>query len=214
AKVELADRCLTRADEVVTFVNRNLEPYRGYHRFMRALPELMRRRPEAHVLIVGGDGVSYGARPPEGRNWKDIFLDEVRGSLDHDRLHFLGRLPYGRFLSVLQVSRVHVYLTYPFVLSWSLLEAMSSGCAVVASRTAPLLEVIEDRKTGRLVDFFNQEELVSTIDELLDDPAGRTGLGAAARRAVTSTCDLRRICLPAQMRLLSALAPRRRSVAG
>ena len=120
---------------MITFVNRNLEPYRGYHIFMRALPRLLRERPRAHVLIVGGDEVSYGARPPKGQTWKQIFIDEVRGQIpdtDWARVHFLGRIPYDRFLRLLQLSRVHVYLTYPFVLSWSLMEAMSCGVPAIA----------------------------------------------------------------------------------
>ncbi|HZW21313.1 glycosyl transferase family 1, partial [Noviherbaspirillum sp.] len=117
---------LTRQDEVITFVNRNLEPYRGYHIFMRALPELLARRPNARVLIVGGDDVSYGARPESGRKWKDIFAAEVRPKIsdaDWARVHFLGNIPYEHFIPLLQLSTVHVYHTYPFVLSWSLLEA-------------------------------------------------------------------------------------------
>jgi glycosyltransferase involved in cell wall biosynthesis len=112
-------RELTRQDEVITFVNRNLEPYRGYHVFMRALPRLLKERPKAEVLIVGGDEVSYGAKPPGDKSWKQIFIDEVRGQIpdaDWARVHFLGRIPYDRFLALLQISRVHVYLTYPFVL--------------------------------------------------------------------------------------------------
>ena len=131
---------LAHGDEVVTFVNRNLEPYRGYHVFMRALPEILRQRPRARVLIVGGDGVSYGAPAPQGSTWKQIFIDEVRGQVadaDWARVHFLGQLPYAQYVALLQVSAVHVYLTYPFVLGWSLLEAMSAGCAIVASDTAP-----------------------------------------------------------------------------
>ena len=130
---------LTRKDEVITFINRNLEPYRGYHIFMRALPELLKRRPNAHIVMLGGDEVSYGARAPEGKTWKQIYIDEVRGRIsdeDWARVHYLGRVPYERFLALMQVSRVHVYLTYPFVLSWSLLEAMSAECAIVASDTA------------------------------------------------------------------------------
>ena len=130
---------LSRDDEVVTFVNRNLEPYRGYHVFMRALPALLRARPRAHVLIVGGDSVSYGARAPAGRSWKQVFVEEVRPRIPDAhwaRVHFLGNLPYGQFVPLLQLSTAHVYLSYPFVLSWSLLEAMSAGCAIVASDTA------------------------------------------------------------------------------
>jgi len=151
---------LTRQDEVITFVNRNLEPYRGYHTFMRALPELLRLRPRARVLIVGGNDVSYGARPDAARygatTWKEVYVREVRAQIsdaDWSRVHFLGHVPYQQFVQLLQLSTVHVYLTYPFVLSWSLLEAMSVGCAIVASDTAPLREAILHDETGRLVDF-------------------------------------------------------------
>lgn len=199
---------LTRDDEIITFVNRNLEPYRGYHRFMRALPALLRARPGARVLIVGGDEVSYGAQPPKGKTWKQIFIDEVRGEIpeaDRARVHFLGRIPYERFLRLLQVSRVHVYLTYPFVLSWSLMEAMSVGAAVVASDTAPVKEVIRHGETGRLVDFFDGEALVAEVCGLLDDPAARAGLGRAARAAMRQNYDLHRICLPRQQRWVAQL---------
>ncbi|MBP8020703.1 MAG: glycosyltransferase, partial [Agitococcus sp.] len=126
---------LTRQDEVITFVARNLEPYRGYHIFMRALPEILRQRPHANVLIIGGDGVSYGKNAPNGQTWKEIFLREVREQLDMSRVFFLGQVPYPQFIGLLQLSRVHIYLTYPYVLSWSLLEAMSAGCTIIASDT-------------------------------------------------------------------------------
>ena len=194
---------VSRKDEVITFVNRNLEPYRGYHVFMRALPRLLRERPNARVLIVGGDEVSYGARPPDGQTWKQIFIDEVRAQIpdeDWTRVHFLGRVPYTTFTQLLQVSRVHVYLTYPFVLSWSLLEAMSCGAAIVASDTAPVREVITENETGRLVDFFDGDALVDQVCALLDDRAARNRLGRAARSLVQNMYDLRRICLPQQLK--------------
>ena len=206
---------LTRQDEVITFVNRNLEPYRGYHIFMRALPAILRARPKARVLIVGADGVSYGALPPQAAGtgpgkpptgWRDVFLDEVKAELDMDRVHFLGNVPYADFLQMLQLSTVHAYLTYPFVLSWSLLEAMSSGCAIVASDTAPVREAIEHNKTGRLVDFFDVAGLANNVIALCEDSAERARLGQAARAFALSQYDLHSHCLPGQMAWVQAVA--------
>ena len=200
---------LTRTDEVITFVNRNLEPYRGYHIFMRALPEMLKRRPQARVLIVGADDVSYGARPEEGKKWKDIFAAEVRPQIsdaDWTRVHFLGHIPYQHFIPLLQLSTVHVYLTYPFVLSWSLLEAMSVGCAIVASDTQPLREAVRQDETGRLVDFFDVPCLANEVCALLDDPAARARLGANARAFAQANYDLKAVCLPKQLQWVQGLA--------
>jgi len=200
---------LTRADEVITFVNRNLEPYRGYHIFMRALPALLKQRPRARILIVGSDGVSYGAKPAGEQSWKEIFIREVRSQIsdaDWSRVHFLGYLPYAHFVALLQCSTVHVYLTYPFVLSWSLLEAMSIGCAIVASDTLPLLEAIRHNETGLLVNFFDPQALAEAIVKLLDDPAERRRLGRNARAFAQATYDLKTVCLPRQLQWVEALA--------
>lgn len=209
ARFELPDgSVVTRDDEVITFVNRNLEPYRGYHVFMRALPRLLKERPHAKVLIVGGDEVSYGARAPKGKTWKQIFIDEVRGRIPTplwDNVHFLGRIPYDQFISLLQVSRVHVYLTYPFVLSWSLFEAMSAQAAIVASSTAPVVEAIEHDVNGRLVDFFDQDALIEQVCDLLDDPEARERLGQAARALMVQDYDLKTVSLPRQMTWIQEL---------
>ncbi len=203
---------LSRDDEVITFVNRNLEPYRGYHSFMRALPEILRSRPAARVLIVGANDVSYGARPANGANWKDIFADEVKGEIsaaDWARVHFLGNIAYEHFIPLLQLSRVHVYLTYPFVLSWSLLEAMSAGCAIVASDTAPLHEAITDGQTGRLVNFFDTKALAGAVCGLLERGDERARLGANARAFARANYDLASVCLPRQIAWVRALAESR-----
>lgn len=202
---------LTKQDEVITFVNRNLEPYRGYHIFMRALPELLRRRPCARVLIVGGSNVSYGARPEEGKTWKEIFIDEVRQQIsdaEWARVHFLGTIPYLQFLKLLQLSTVHVYLTYPFVLSWSLLEAMSAGCAIVASNTKPLHEAIRHNETGRLIPFFDVTGLTNEVCALLDDSVERARLGVNARAFAQTHYDLKTVCLPRQLEWVNDVAAR------
>ncbi|WP_029008292.1 glycosyltransferase family 4 protein [Azospirillum halopraeferens] len=201
-------RVLSARDEVITYVARNLEPYRGFPTFMKALEEVCRRRPNAHVIIVGGDEVSYGTAPADAPNWREKMLAEVR--IDPTRVHFLGRVPYDRFLSVLRISRAHVYLTYPFVLSWSMLEAMATGCLIIGSATAPVQEVIEDGRNGLLVDFWNPRAVADRLDEALDNPERMADLRAAARRTVQDRYDLRGVCIPAQMKLIGDVAARRR----
>lgn len=166
---------------------------------MRALPEILAKNPEARVLIIGGSEVSYGAAPPEGTTWKEIFLNEIRDRLDMSRVHFLGRIPYQHYMAVMQVSTVHVYLTYPFVLSWSLLEAMSMGCCIVASDTKPLHEAIDHGKTGMLVDFFDARGIVDQVSDLLGNAAERQRLGTNAREFAKENYDLQRVCLPRQL---------------
>lgn len=204
--LQIGTLTLTRNDEVITFVNRNMEPYRGYHTFMRALPKILEARPNAQVLIVGGDGVSYGAKPPADQSWKQIFLDEVKDRIDLSRVHFLGRIQYKYFIPLLQLSRVHVYLTYPFVLSWSLLEAMACGCAIVASDTAPVKEAIIDRQTGLLADFFAADEIADKTIGLLEDSSLRELLGLKARAFAVEHYDLRRVCLPRMMEIITDTA--------
>lgn len=212
AKVHLPKLGLTfkPGDELVTFVNRNLEPYRGYHQFMRALPEIQRQRPNAYILIVGGDETSYGSKPPDGKTWKQIFLEEVQGKLDLSRVLFVGKLPYSTFLQVLQVSACHVYLTYPFVLSWSCVEAMSAGALVVGSNTQPVREVIAHGRNGMLVDFFDHAQLAATVVDVLACPEKYVPLREHARATVVGRYDLKSVCLPKQLALLDAVASGRR----
>lgn len=203
ASVTLPDGTVLRAgDEVLTFVNRNLEPYRGYHIFMRALPDVLAARPQAHVVIVGGDDVSYGARPAAGTSWKTIFHAEVAHRLDPARVHFAGKLPYSTYTQLMQVSAAHAYLTVPFVLSWSLLEAMSMGCAIVASNTAPVQEVIADGVHGRLVDFFDVDGWADAMIDALAQPERYAPMRSKARAHVVENYDLHSVCLPRMIRFV------------
>jgi glycosyltransferase involved in cell wall biosynthesis len=199
-------------DEILTYVARNLEPYRGFPSFMRSLPKILSARPNARVIVVGGDEVSYGAHLPPGDTYKKRMLAELGNSLDLSRVHFLGKIPYPAFIKVLQVSRVHVYLTYPFVLSWSMLEAMSAGCLIVGSRTQPVQEVIHPGANGLLVDFFSPDEIADRVTAALEDPHSFNSLRQNARQTVLDRYDLRSICLPAHLRLLNMLVPKERRV--
>ena len=181
------DAVLKAGDPVITYVARNLEPYRGFHRFMRALPEIQKQHKTCHAVIVGGDDVSYGRAPGGGKTWRQAMLEEVGEKLDPARTHFLGKVPYADYKRVLQLSAAHLYLTYPFVLSWSMLEAMATGCVVVGSDTAPVRELITDGTNGRLVRMFEQESLAECLGEVLALPAAeRQHMSNAARRRVTT----------------------------
>jgi glycosyltransferase involved in cell wall biosynthesis len=196
AWVQIDGQRFTAGDEVVTYVARNLEPYRGFHVFMRALPELQALRPRARFIVVGGDDVSYGKRLPEQRTYRQMYREELGDRVDWSRVHFLGKLAYGDYLKVLQVSAAHVYLTYPFVLSWSMLEAMAAGCLLVASRTAPVEEVIEHGRNGLLVDFFDPSALARAVADALARRDDHAPLRAQARQTVVERYDLKSICLP------------------
>ena len=167
------------SDEVVTFASRNLEPVRGYHAFLRALPEILRARPDAQMVIAGGEGNSYSHAPPAGRSWKTHYLDEVVSNSTSPESISSDRLAPDSYLSLLQVSSAHVYLTYPFVLSWSLLEAMATECEIVASDTAPVREVIEDQRNGILVPFSDKPALADAVVQTL---AGRQQASERGRR--------------------------------
>jgi glycosyltransferase involved in cell wall biosynthesis len=193
---------LRTGDEIVTFVSRNLEPYRGYHIFIRALPRILAERPNARALIIGGDGVSYGPPAPDGRKWRDVFLNEVRDRLDLSRVHFVGHVPHSLFLRAMQASAAHVYFTYPFVLSWSMLEAMACGALIVGSDTAPVQEIIRHRSNGLLLDFFNADALAEQVIDALAAPDRYHAMRIAARRTVVDRYDLRRVCLPKQLDII------------
>lgn len=177
-----------KGDPVITYVARNLEPYRGFHTFMRALEKVQKAHPHCHAVIVGGDEVSYGSKPKDAPNWREKMLAEVR--LDPQRTHFLGKLRYDDYCRVLQVSAAHLYLTYPFVLSWSMLEAMASGCLLIGSRTGPVQEVIEDGVNGLLVDFFDTGAMADRLVESLERGQALAPLRTAARRTVIDRFSL------------------------
>ena len=206
ASLQLPDgTILNLGEQIVTFVNRRIEPYRGCHTFLRAVPEILRRHPSARVVVVGAtEGVSYGKAAP-GNSWRDVFIKEIVGEFDSGRLHFTGSLPYESFLHLLKLSACHVYLTYPFVLSWSLLEAMSSGCAVVGSSTAPVQEVIKDGQEGILVDFFSPDSLADAVNTLLDSPSFASDLGKRARDTVVKRFSLQ-ACVPRHLALMQLVS--------
>lgn len=196
---------LSRDDQVITYSARNLEPYRGFHVFMRTLPKVLAECPQAHVVIVGADGISYGRLPSDRKSWREHMLAELGDRLDLGRVHFVGWLPRAQYSAVLQISSAHVYLTYPFVLSWGLLEAMAAECLVIGSRTPPVEEVIDGTDNGFLVDFFDSDGLAQQICSVLRNPAPTMPMRRNARRCIVERFDLKTICLPAHLALIRRL---------
>ena len=192
---------LSAGDKIITYVARNLEPYRGYHIFMRSLPALQRLHPDAHILVVGGDGVSYSPPPEDGRTYKARYLDELRDRLDLSRIHFLGKIPYAALRALFRISSAHVYWTYPFVLSWSTLEAMACGALLIASSTEPVREVVTDGENGLLVGFFDTQALVERMDAALRTPGAFAALRDNARRTIVERFTLA-ACLERHVNLL------------
>ncbi|MFK7942482.1 MAG: glycosyltransferase [Paracoccaceae bacterium] len=206
------EKPLSREDEVVTYVARNLETMRGFHILMRALPQILRERPAARVVIVGGQEVSYGGKSNHPGGLRAKMEAEVGADLDWSRLHFLGRVPYEHFKSIVQISRCHLYLSMPFVLSWSLMEAMSMQATIVASDVASVREMITHGETGMLVDFHQPDALATQVIDVLKNPQEHTHLGPAARAFVKDRHDFFTQCLPEHMRRINALLPREKQV--
>jgi glycosyltransferase involved in cell wall biosynthesis len=182
---------LSHVSELVTYVGRGMEPYRGFPQFMETVALIQQRRPNCHVVVVGEDRVAYGKNLPNGQTYKQLMLEKL--DLDLSRLHFTDRLPYHEYLQVLQASSAHIYLTRPFVLSWSMLEAMAVGCLLVASKTAPVLEVIQDRVNGLLVDFFSPQEIANRVDEALDNHQDMMVIRHQARETILQHYDLAKL---------------------
>ncbi|MGG6295766.1 glycosyltransferase family 4 protein [Leptolyngbya sp. AN02str] len=195
---------LSHVDELVTYVSRGMDAYRGFPQFMEAIARLTERRPNCHVVIVAGDRVAYGPAAPKGNSFKDIMLEKLP-SLDLSRVHFAGTMPYGHYKQVLRASKVHVYLTRPFVLSWSLMESLSSGCVVVASDTAPVREVIQDGVNGFLVDFFSPDKIADRIEDALIHQTDLQPMREKARQTALDRYALSTL-LPQHIQLLEELA--------
>ncbi|MBE9127098.1 MULTISPECIES: glycosyltransferase [unclassified Coleofasciculus] len=179
---------LSHVEELVTYVARGMEPYRGFPQLIETIALLQERRPHCHAVIVGENRVAYGKSLPDGKTYKELMLEKI--PLDLNRIHFTGLLPYPEYLQVLQASSVHIYLTRPFVLSWSMLEALSTGCLVVASRAAPVTEVIQDGVNGLLADFFSAVEIAARVEEVLEHSDRMMSLRVQARQTILERYDL------------------------
>ncbi len=192
---------LTKKNDVITFINRRLEPYRGVHTMIRAIPQIQKKNPKAHIVIMGDEkGTSYGAACEKGE-WKDKFLKEIKGQYDPSRVHFTGAIPYNQYLKILQISSAHVYLTYPFVLSWSLMEAMAVGCPIIGSDTAPIREIIQHGYNGVLFDFFSPNDLCDSVTDILKHKELGLYYGKNARQDILDNYDLKD-CIDKQVTLI------------
>ena len=203
AKFDFDGKLLTKKDDIITYVGRSLDPYRGFHIFMRALPGILEKNPNAYVLIAGNERThGYGSAPPNGKTFKDLFFSSIENDIDTSRVKFLGHVEYKDFINLMQLTTVHIYLTYPFVLSWSILEAMSCGALVIGSNTEPVLEVIEDKKNGLITDFFDYHMLTDNVTKVLNNRDNYKIICNNARNTIIKRYDLKTVSLPAQLNLI------------
>ena len=187
---------LSHVTELVTYSARGLEPYRGFPQFMEAVALIQQQRPNCHIVVDGEDKVFYSKHLADGKTYKQLMLESL--DLDLSRLHFTGRLPTHEYLQLLQASSAHIYLTRPFVLSWSMLEAMSVGCLLIASNTPPVVEIIEDGKNGLLADFFSPAQIAEKVNLALDNPQDMKVIRTAARKTIVNNYNLAAL-LPKQL---------------
>lgn len=206
------DRPLTREDEVITYVARNLERVRGFHVLMRALPRILEERPKARVVIVGGEDISYGRQIGHAKGLRGLLTEELGDRIDWSRVHFLGRVPYSDFCRIIQIGRCHIYMSMPFVLSWSFIEAMSMQATVIGSDTEPVREVVEHGKTGLLVDYFQPDALAAQVIDVLARPDQYAHLGPAARAQTVEHYDFATRCLPRHLAEINALVPKKHAL--
>ncbi len=197
---------LKYGDPVITLVNRTFEPYRGIHVFLRALIDVQRLNPNVQTILVGQDTpqVSYGAWRKDGKGWLSSLKDELGDRLDWKRIHVLGTVSYFKLIQVMQLSSAHVYFTYPFVLSWSMLEAMSCECLLVGSRTEPVQEVIRHGDNGLLVDFRDVEGLSKKLLDILENPSKYIHIRKSARKTVEKNYELQ-ACIRDRLKLIDKL---------
>lgn len=202
-RVQVGEHYFTKDDEVITYVARGMEEYRGFPQFIETVYKLQQRRPNAHAVVLGNDRVAYGSERKDGKTWKEAMLEEY--DLDLSRIHFMGLQPLGVFRGLMQISRAHVYLTVPFVLSWSLMEAMSAGALIVGSDTEPVREVVKDGHNGVLVPFFDTDAITEKLCHILDNNLEYQPLRGNARETILerySTYDL----LPRYWDLIKSVA--------
>lgn len=203
ARVEVSEGVvLDGSTPVITFINRNFERLRGFHIFMRALPAFLDAVPDGQVVLIGADDTGYGGARTDGKTWRDAMNVELGDRLDRSRVHFVGRVDHERMIDILSIGAAHVYLTYPFTLSWSLVEAMACECLILASDTAPVRDAITDGREGRLLDFFDVAGLSEAMIDAARNPGSYKAMRAQARQTALRFFDRKTVGVPAWLNLI------------
>jgi glycosyltransferase involved in cell wall biosynthesis len=207
--VEFGEHKFARGEEIVTYIARNFEPARGFHTMMRALPRLQALRPNMRIVMVGADDISYGMKLPKGETFRGRLKKELGDSVDWSKVYFVGQIPYDKLMAIIKLSRCHIYLTAPFVLSWSMMEAMALEKTIVATNVAPVKEVMEDGKTGFMIDYFKPQELAERVADVLAHKNNYREVGIAARKKIVNEYDFHTKRFPAWQRYYNRFLPQR-----